>query len=487
MGGEFVYDDTVQILENPWIKAESFKEIFTNDVWGFTSMDTTKYYRPMMYVVYILVHSVFGMSPFGFHLANVLFHACVSIAVFFLIERLLIDTEKKTLGAFFGALVFAVHPIHTEAVAWVGCLPETAFSVFALLAIICYIDKRIMLSAAFFGVALFFKETAIVTVALIAAYDVIFKRINRVPDNRIWIYLSFIMTAGLYLIIRAYAIGGVVVVSGRHEELSTAQYLLNVFPLFMDYLSLLLFPFKLNVFHVFRPVFGLTEPKAIAGVAVVTAFAVTAYAIRKRPAALFGMAFILIPLLPVFYIPALGENTMAERYLYLPSVGLSIIIGYVIVSIDSGIWRKTALILLGAVASIYILMTVSRNTVWKNDVVLWEDSVSKSTDGSIPHSELGYAYHMAGDLDKAVDEYNRALSLNRQHFIAQNDLGNVYMKLGRLDDAIRHYRFAVELKPEVPEFYKNLAAAYRAKGWETTAQALEEQAVALINGTNESK
>ena len=133
----FVYDDNFQILGNKWLK--SFKyipEIFTSKVWAFKNDHASNYYRPMMHLLYMLEYYIFGLKAWGFHLTNILLHACVSILVFLTSIKLIselkpdIPVNKAGFFSFIGASLFATHPIHTEAVTWVASLPELSFTFF---------------------------------------------------------------------------------------------------------------------------------------------------------------------------------------------------------------------------------------------------------------------------------------------------------------------------------------------------------------------
>ncbi|MGD1076174.1 MAG: hypothetical protein ABR903_08900 [Thermodesulfovibrionales bacterium] len=145
----FVYDDRLQVLDNCWIRdINHVPDIFSKSVWSFQDETViSNYYRPLMHLFFLLNYHVFGLRPWGFHLLNVLFHAGVSVLVFVISARLLRAssnpsplTENGFAGSllsppFVGALLFAAHPIHTEAVAWVSGVPELSYTFFFLLSL----------------------------------------------------------------------------------------------------------------------------------------------------------------------------------------------------------------------------------------------------------------------------------------------------------------------------------------------------------------
>jgi len=157
LGNGFVYDDTDQVLKNNWIKDIRFiPEIFSKNVWSFQAdHSVTNYYRPMMHLIYMLNYHLFGFAPWGFHLVNILFHAANSVLVFLILILLanwqagsLVSEQDSTFSSallyspFIAAILFATHPIHTEAVTWVAGVPELSFTFFYLLSFYFYIRSE---------------------------------------------------------------------------------------------------------------------------------------------------------------------------------------------------------------------------------------------------------------------------------------------------------------------------------------------------------
>jgi len=475
--GEFVYDDASQIVDNPWIKdIRRIPDLFLKDVWAFRSAmlglsfhEPSNYYRPLMGLNYMLDYRIFGLRPWGFHLNNVVMHAAVSVVVFLLLRELLrLSGAGRPLDiAFAAAVLFAVHPIHTEAVAWLGCIPETTFTLFYLLSLLFYIRGRPLVSAGFFFVSVLYKETALTLPLLLVAYDVLFReRPGRFSPSVLGRYLPYAAIIAVYLLLRVNAIGGFAAVK-RHAYLSNWQYFINVFPLFAGYIGKLILPVKLNAHYIFHPVYSIYELKGIVSLLFTLAVAVAAFGLRRERPALLGFLLMLIGLLPVLYIPALGENTFAERYLYLPSVGFVLIVSV----FPAGLSRmgRAALLVFVSVAVVYSLQTVRRNFVWKNNFTLWSDTVLKSSDSYIAHGEIGLAYHERGQIDEAVKHYKASIDLRPNYEPYHNNLGNAYMQMGLYDAAIRHYSLSIAINPYALESYYNISLAYRAKGWDAMA------------------
>jgi Flp pilus assembly protein TadD len=494
---DFVYDDMTQVLENPWIKDVGFlPDIFSSGVWNFTGDIGSNYYRPLMHVIYMFSYYVFGLKPWGFHLVNVLFHAGVSVMVFLITARLMGEesdqyavsskpSEEASMQRpsaysilpiflvsppFVAALLFAVHPIHTEAVAWVAGLPDLSFTFLYLLSFYLYMsstaEKQVrmwhyLLSLLSFSLATLCKEPALTLPAVLVVYDYVTRRDKGRFSAHFRHYIPYVIITVGYLVLRFQALGGIATAQKRHAYLSAYQYAINVFPLFMQYIEKLLLPLNLNAFYVLHPILSLFEIRGIFSLAVTAAFILLAFvALKKDGRALLGLSIFAIPLLPVLYIPGLGENTFADRYLYLPSFGFVLLISSVIFRIRT-VPKGTVIasFLLAVITALYFTGTVARNNTWKDNYILFSDTVKKSPDASIPHNMLGTALAKAGRVDEALKEYRTAVELDPYHASAHSNLGFAYVESRQLDKAITYLEAAVRIEPGNPLYRNNLAYA----------------------------
>jgi tetratricopeptide (TPR) repeat protein len=185
-------------------------------------------------------------------------------------------------------------------------------------------------------------------------------------------------------------------------------------------------------------------------------------AFKKNKSAFFSLVFIGAPLLPVLYIPALGEASFAERYLYLPSVGFVTLAALLVVRARNSFPRGVPAlnIVLIILIGLYSAATVIRNTAWKDNITLFADTVKKVPDGATPHNNLGHAYESNGQLDKAIVHYRMAVKLKPDYVDAYTNLGNAYDSAGLTDMAIEQYQTALRLKPDSAETHFNLGVAY---------------------------
>ena len=475
----FVYDDIPQVEQNPWIREVRFiPEIFSTNVWAFQGV-STNYYRPLMHISYMLSYALFGLAPWGFHLVNILLHAGVTLLVF-LISSQLFQTANPSSSPvspmlpFIAAALFAVHPIHTEVVAWVGGVTDLSFTLFFLLALYLYIlsaesgfhQKGLsLLSVVSFFLATLCKEPALTFPLILVAYDYFFGREAPRPLDYLKRYAPYLGVAAVYFILRVNALGGFAPVR-RHGEMSAHEFLINIFPLFRQYLGKLLLPTHLNAYHVFLPISSILDPNGLLSLATALVFACAVLlALKKSRLAFFALCLVLVPLLPALYIPGAGENTFAERYLYLPSFGFVLLVallaGRIVMRIPR--WSVPAATALAIVIALYSVGTVQRNGVWKDDERLWRDVVQQSPNSAVPHYNLASALNAQGRTDEAIAEYKNAIRI-QPAVVAYTSLGAAYQAKGLTNEAIEQYRLALRLQPGNADAHTYLAIAYAESG-----------------------
>ena len=478
---EFVYDDITQVGQNHWITDIRYiREIFSSNVWGFVGAGgRSSYYRPLMHLIYMVNYYIFGLNPWGYHLVNIFFHAGVSVLVFMIIARFIQGREHHPYfyPPLLATVLFATHPIHTHAVTWIAGLPDPSFTLFFLLSFYLYIlsstegivsKPAYFLSLLFFFLATLFKEPALTLPVILIAYDYAFNKLSFSGSPFIYAkrYLPYLIVVGLYFILRIYAIGGIAPLK-RHVELSSFQYVINVFPLFIQYLEKLVLPLNLNALYVFHPISSIFEMKSVVSLILTAIFVwCTCVALRKNKVVFLSLIFIAVPLLPALYIPALGDSVFSERYLYLPSVGLAILIAEALVWIQA---KKPKFVMASGVISFALIClfcagTVKRNTVWKDNYSLWTDTVEKSPDAALPYSELGIYYLEKGLVDNAIDYFKIAIRLQPSNPDYYNNLGSAYAKKGRLDKASEQFKSALHHNPQHLGSLYNLGLAYSDSG-----------------------
>ncbi|MBI5233516.1 MAG: hypothetical protein HY880_04105, partial [Deltaproteobacteria bacterium] len=365
----FVYDDNSQILANPWVRDMRFlPDILFSSIWAFIEKDYSgNYYRPVSNLAFMIEYHFFGPEPMGWHIVNIALHALNAAIVYFIARAMLkkLDKEAHRVVPLFAALVFAAHPVNSETVSWVSCVPELVYVLFFLLAFLFYMRGYYYLSVFFFFLSVLSKETALALVVLFMFYDSLAGRLVSVLKSYKR-YAPYLVVALVYLVLRFYALGGFYSGEKMHPYLTSRQYFINIFPLLGDYVWALVFPLRHRPFPLFEPVFSVFEPRALVPLMFTAGLAASALFFRKKiqPMYLFFIAVILLPLLPVFYIPALSRNVFADRYLYLPSVGFSLLIAFFI-PLLARLSSYIAAGILVLVTAIYSTAAFNRNKAWQ--------------------------------------------------------------------------------------------------------------------------
>lgn len=488
-----VVDDVHQIVENEWVTGPRYLgAIFTQGVWDFEGR-VSNYYRPLMYVLYMGVYALAGHAAWAYHLLNVLFHAGATLLVAMLAQRVLPSTAARSPALLapplVAGLLFAVHPIHTEPVAWSAGIADLGLAVFGLLALWCHAAAaergwRLDAAAAVACLAaLLCKETAVVIPCLAVVYDLIFIE-SRNRTKRITKALAcFVPAAGVYVGLRIHALGGLMPAAGG-TVVAAPTYVLAVLGLLGGYVEKLVLPADLNFWHAFAPPPSFISAAAARAALVVGAGGATALAVSANRAARFAVVLILVPLLPTFNLGALNqglENAFTERYLYLPSVGFVLLVAMAIDWFRVRGWLSTvsaaAAVLLMAAG--YATATVARNRVWKDHLSLWSDSVRKSPQSAVAHMNYGAALLYAGRPAEGTAEMRRAAAMNPGLLDRELAKAAAYLAKGLHTKAILTLHTALALDPNCAPAHYNLALLYESRDEIDTAMTEYRQALAL--------
>ena len=458
----FVYDDDQQILQNPYVKSWNYlPQIFTTNVWSFVgAAGSTNYYRPLMTLTYLILWKSFGQLPFGFHLFNIFLNALVVVGVYYTGRDLLKNRGMAAVAAF----LFAVHPIHTETVAWIACVPDLEATLLLLIAFHAYTkvsvlaDRKQLLVVIPLLLALLAKEPALMLVPLLILYEH-FVRDDRQTSSirtKIGRYAPVTLAGCGYLLCRVVLLGKLAPVL-QHPQVSWPQAVYSGFALIAQYTKLLLWPSWLSTFHVFHPSNSLSEPPVLAGIAVVClSLLFIGVFYRKYPELAFALVWIGFTLGPVLNSRWMAANVLAERYLYLPSVGFCWIAGWCAKrswdALDTRKFlRKPAKTALAtALLGIFVLgaaKTFARNTDWRDNITLYSRTLLTDPDSFVMHLNLGTSYYAIRNFSGAEHELDQALALRPDSVNVLNALGCLYLEQGRLDDSAKMLEKAIELKP----------------------------------------
>ena len=498
LGGGFVYDDRQQVLENPYVHSFQYVgNIFGSTVWTFQgAQGLSNYYRPLMTLAYLLCYSLYGPIPFGFHLLNLALHAAVVLLLFAVTRRLF----GGRLLALLAAGLFALHPIHTESVAWIAGVTDLELSVFFLLTFFLYLRlgdrpaSRLTPAATLlaYALALLSKEQALVLPLLAAGYEHFYRPDRNITTLRekLFRYLPLFSLAAAYVAFRAFGLGGFAPSVSR-PEMGWTSVLLSALARAGQYLWKLIWPLQLSAFYVFHESQRLSEPQVLAGLAGLFACALLFFWLWRRDRlasfALLWMGATLAPVLNARWMPA---GVFGERYLYLPSVGFCWLVGWAVVRIRSvavsaqgtsglRVLRQALPVAVAAVAVLYGVRTVERNRDWRTDEVLYSKTLQQQPDAQLIRTNLGAIYFDRGDLAAAEREWMASLGPGRPYASTLNNLGLLRAKQERYDEAIVLFEQAMRERPKYMSPHKNLAKVYAEMGRDQDAEREYRLAVNL--------
>jgi len=494
----FVYDDDKQVLKNPYVRGFHYlKEIFTTNVWSFKEVNTvTNYYRPIMTLGYLLCYRVFGMRAFGFHLVSLLLHVIVVCLVFVLAERL----TRDRVAAFLAGAFFALHPIHTESVAWIAAVTDLEVTSFYLLAFGFFLagekpgggrsESRLAAAAGAFLFALLSKEQAMTLPALATVYEHFYRedRVETSISQKLSRYGVLWLVGVAYVLFRIHFFGALAP-QENFPQLTPRSIVLSAIGLVGQYVWKLLWPVRLCAFYVFVPSMSLFDGRFLAGALVLVACAALFTACcrsRDRNVRLvsFAILWFVVTLAPVLNAHWVGANVFTERYLYLPSVAVAWMVGLGASKLWSRVApsppRRRALALTGvALGGLCAARIMIRNRDWNNDVVFYSRTLDISPDADIILDDLGSVYWDQGEVDNAESTWKRSLAINPDNAPVLNNLGMVAGKRKQYDQAIKFFQRAMELRPKSTDPHLNLGRVYRLMGLAGPAESQLRQALAI--------
>lgn len=443
---EFLSDDIASILENK--NLDNFSYILSNPI---------AFLRPLFY---FLITKIFGRQPIYYRLLNLFFHLGTTLSLFLLIS-LLADQKIAVLTS----LIFAVHPLLIEAVAWISGGPYSQYSFFIILALVFFLfsikkSKFFIFSILSLILALLSSEKAIVFPLIILLLMITFPK-----DLKNWKqFLIFSLISGFWILTYIFKL------PQRISSLETAHYQNPVMdnPFFQipvaisSYLELILWPKNLTLYH---SEMSFSQTEYFMRLAIFIIFLGVIFYYRKRqPQIFFWLAFFFISLLPTL-TPFGIASIVAERYVYLGSIGIFV---FFVISIRNLSKTKDFNFLSITVFSLIIISlltrTIFRNIDWKNQDNLWLAAARTSPSSPQNHNNLGDYYGRHGNLQRAIEEFKYAIYLRPNYGDAYHNLGHVYQQLKQFDKAVENYQQAIKINPGLWESYQMLANIYFDQG-----------------------
>jgi len=497
---QFVHDDRGQIVENPAVHSwRAIPTYFTSHVWAAVMPEELgNYYRPLFLLWLRINDAVFGNQAWGWHLTTILSHVLTTLLVYLLAWRLGIGSD----GALLAALIFGLHPAHIEAVAWISGVTEPLLGIFLIASFLSYVQSRVegaralkwkAISLVLFALAMLEKETALILPGLLLVYEWIFGvewgrplEVRRILTwcggalGKIWPYFFLV---ALYVPARIYALKGF---NHPVTPLSTGLLLFTWPSLMGFWVRHLIWPAGLSTFYDFPAVVHPTLRNFIlpAIFDVCVGLALFACVRSSRPAAFFAV-WLVLPLIPLLNLRVFVANDFAhDRYLYLPSVGLAVLMAMLL---KKACWRSprwlgipASLLAAGLCLTAALSYgTITESSYFRDNLTFYAYNLTKAPHN--PDAEANYATVLAegGQYGPALEKFLDVVNRHPNHWAATYDLAFTYYKMGNMPEAEKYFLQAIRINPNKPDEYLYLGMTRFKSGRTAEAIASLRQAIAL--------
>jgi tetratricopeptide (TPR) repeat protein len=505
------YDDEEYFYSNPHVQAGLTS---AGMAWAFQTMYASNWH-PLTWLSFMLDVELFGTGPAGPHLTNVLLHAANTVLLFLLLRRL---TGTYWRSAWVAAL-FELHPLHVESVAWVAERKDVLSGLFFLLTLLTYAryvrgvtsgtgqvtrtgaatpapDSCLVTrlpaevppggtkaghTSLFYILSLLFFALGLMSKPMLVTLPFVLLLLDYWPLERFTIYdLRFTIRRLAWekvpFFVLSAASCGVTLLAQRQviepmEWLPLSLRISNVLVSYVTYLSQMFCPAGLAVFYP-HPKTGLPLWEVTLSLILLAGISVGVLALRRmRPYLLVGWLWYLGMLVPVIGLVQVGGQGHADRYTYLPLIGVFVMLAWAAVDFFPSWQYRRQVLGAGALGMILALMacTWKQTVYWRNSESLWIHTLACTTGNYVAHNNLGILLAERGRFAEAIERYQRALEIRPDYVEAHNNLGIVLAGQGRSAEAVEHYQRALEIKPAYPEAHYNLGNFLAKQGRSTEA------------------
>ena len=468
------YDDNTYVYENPVVTSGVTSRGLA---WTFTHKDARNWH-PLTTISHMVDCQLYGLKPGGHHFTNVLLHTTAAILLFLVLQQM---TGALWRSAFVAA-VFAIHPLRVESVAWITERKDVLSGVFFMLtlaAYVWYVRKRALgryvTMSILFACGLMSKPMLVTLpfVLLLLDYWPLRRCLDRQSISRL-----ILEKIPLLVLVAGSCIATLLAQTralNSFQELPLRLRISNSLVAYVIYIRQMFWPARLAVFYP-HPYNRLPFSEVVLATALLLAITALAFALRKpRPYFITGWLWYLSVLLPVIGVAQVGDQAHADRYTYLPQIGLYIVFTWAVVDIAL-LWRYRRQILV--VAAAIMIVALSRcawmqTSYWRDSPSLWTHALAVTPDNSVALHHLGTLLLKRGQIDDAVAHFQKALGIradidegraNRARGLVHLDLANAFARKGLMDAAISEYQRAVQLRPDYANAHYSLGNALLGKG-----------------------
>lgn len=480
------YDDNEYITGNPQVKGGLTLKGF---IWAFTTTHAANWH-PLTWLSHMLDYDLYGLAPGGHHLTSVLFHMANALLLFFILHRM---TKALWVSGFVAAL-FAFHPLHVESVAWVAERKDvlsTFFWMLTLRAYLYYVERpgvgRYSLVVSFFVLGLLAKPMVVTLPFVLLLIDYWpLRRFRFGPSEdgmnskghplmdfskqtsstlRLFsekIPLFVLSVASSILTYLAQQKGGGL---KSIEAYPLATRIVNTLVSYAGYIRKMVWPEGMAFFYPYPEAFPIWEVVGSILLLSCISILVIRYA-RKHPFLLVGWFWYLGTLVPVIGLIQVGNQTMADRYTYIPLIGLFIMVAIGFPCLTKN-WRYRK-VLLGVSTGLilFLLMVITRLQIshWQNNFALYEHALHVTSDNFLAHNNLGVAVAEQGKIEEAIAHYREAIRIKPNYLGAHYNLGVNLTKQGRYEEAMDHYMEGLRIAPDDAETHNKVGILLAREG-----------------------
>lgn len=503
----FVWDDHFLIGDSYFVRHWSaLPKIFTSHFWAGHA-DWKMYYRPLINVTYLVDYHLWGLGPLGYHLTNVITHVAVSLAVLWICSLLI----KDWLTGFVAALVFALHPVHSQSVSFIAGRTDLVSTLFVLVAFGLYLRWRTSGrwpayagSAVAFLAALLSKEVAVMLPFVLLAYEWTFPP---GPGARPFLARAIrgvgplLALLAAFLVVRVVVISDVLLARATPAAAEVVPRILTTLTLTSWYAWVTIIPYPVSPSQSANMVYSITDPQfLLAAAGLIPLVAGTVVALIRSRVTFFFIAWFWLTLAPAATLGLLPGSTpiVADRFLYLPSVGVCVLLAMAmrrligdVRDIESEQMRKAPTLAFAGLVVLFAVLTIWRNEYWKDDLRLYyrmadtdPQSLLAAVNLGLMHLTrleaqeatvdfekalaiapddarvlVGYGLLLAetGKPDEGLRQALRGLGFEPREGSLHSLVGRIYIIKGDFDRASAHYREAARFQPHVPGNYFLLA------------------------------
>ncbi len=469
-------DDDRYVTENPKLFLQSVGEMFKIPD-GYHMGN----YHPLTMWGYKMIYSKVKLEPFAYHLVNIILHILNTMLVFYFILLLVKQFEI----AFVTALLFGVHTMHVESVAWVSELKDLLYAFFFFASLICYLryaeDRT---RKGFYAIALLLFLLSLLSKAMAASLSIALIAIDFYTEKKfrkdlLLEKIPFLLLSLVFGIIAIKAqqsmdAVGDLTLFKPHERVALASYG------YITYLWKMFVPINLSAYYAYPLKQNDALPPAYFAYVLLALGVVAAaiYSLRKNKYVFFGIAFFSITVFLVLQLLPVGGAVMADRYSYIPSLGIFFIFANVLYSMyQKAAVKLVAVALLLLATGFYSYATIQRCKIWKDGMTMWSDVIEKSQTIALAYNNRGVLFSTEGkkileeskndpskrplalaNFDKAISDFNHALQLNNKDTQAWSNKGLAYWRMGINDSAIVHLTRSVNIDPTYAIGWSNLGS-----------------------------